>query len=72
MLSPELDLVVHATHEAGASVGGMGRVLDGILSEPAYNRIVRRTVLVGPFDPADPLEMERLYSPQNRLLQSFD
>jgi hypothetical protein len=61
----ELDLVVHATHEAGLKVGGIGAVLDGLLSEPAYNRAVKRTILVGPFNPHDSLEMERLYAPRN-------
>ncbi len=65
MLPPELDLVVHATHEAGAKVGGIGAVLDGMLAEPAYNRLVRRTILVGPFDPSNLVEMERVHSPRN-------
>ncbi len=65
MLPPELDLVVHATHEAGARVGGIGAVLDGILAEPTYNRVVRRTILVGTFDPSDPVERERLRASRN-------
>jgi glycosyltransferase involved in cell wall biosynthesis len=65
MLPPEIELVVHATHEAGAKVGGIGAVLDGILAEPTYNQVVRRTVLVGPFNPSNLAEMERIYSPGN-------
>lgn len=60
-------LVIHATHEAGYKVGGIGAVLDGLLSQPAYNQAIRRTVLVGPFNSSDPLEMERLFSPRNKL-----
>lgn len=67
MLPPELDLVVHATHEAGAKGGGIGAVLDGILAEPTYNQVVRRTILVGPFDPSNLTEMERIYAPSNAL-----
>ncbi len=67
MLPPELDLVVHATHEASAKVGGIGAVLDGILAEPAYNQVVRRTVLVGPYDPSNLAELERIHAPSNGL-----
>lgn len=67
MLPPELDLVIHATHEAGAKVGGIGAVLDGILGDATYNRIVNRTVLVGPFDPSNLTEAERLRAPGNGL-----
>ena len=67
MTEPEFGLVVHATHEAGVKVGGIGAVLDGLLAQPSYNRAVRRTILVGPFNPDDGLEMERLYASRNRL-----
>lgn len=67
MSSPEFDLIVHATHEAGLKVGGIGAVLDGLLDQPAYNRAVRRTILVGPFSAWDALEMERIYAPRNRF-----
>lgn len=67
MLPPELDLVVHSTHEAGAKIGGIGAVLEGILPQPAYNQIVHRTILAGPFNAANQAEMERLRAPANRL-----
>ncbi|MBN1936910.1 MAG: hypothetical protein JW934_19775 [Anaerolineae bacterium] len=62
-----IDLLVHATHEAGVKVGGIGAVLDGLLSAHAYTEHVSRTVLVGPMDTQNPEEMERLTSPRNRL-----
>lgn len=65
MTTPHFDLVVHATHEAGLKVGGIGAVLDGLLAQPAYNSAVRRTILVGPFDAWNGLEMEQLYAPRN-------
>ncbi|MBI3732252.1 MAG: hypothetical protein HY259_02190 [Chloroflexi bacterium] len=65
MTLTDFALVVHATHEAGVKVGGIGAVLDGLLSQPAYNRAVRRTLVAGPFNPWDRLEMERLYAPRN-------
>lgn len=61
----QFDLVVHATHEAGLKVGGIGAVLDGLLGQPSYNNAVRRTILVGTFDAWNGLEMEQLYAPRN-------
>ena len=63
----EFDLVVHATHEAGLKLGGIGAVLDGLLSAPTYLEKVKRTILVGPMNTQDRAEMERLASPRNRL-----
>lgn len=60
-----LDLVVHATHEAGYKVGGIGAVLDGLLRQPAYASAVKRTILIGPYDPWNAREMERLHAPGN-------
>lgn len=68
MLTGEgVDVIVHSTHEAGYKIGGIGAVLDGLLSARAYLRNVRRTVLTGPFDARDGAAMERLRSPRNRL-----
>ncbi|MBI4675619.1 MAG: hypothetical protein HY741_28580 [Chloroflexi bacterium] len=66
-MAQQLDLVVHSTHEAGVKLGGIGAVLDGLLSQPAYNAAVKRTVLVGPLNTADDLEMTRLFAPQNHF-----
>ena len=43
----QLDLVVHSTHEAGIKLGGIGAVLDGLLTQAAYNDAVKRTILIG-------------------------
>ncbi|MDQ3249879.1 MAG: hypothetical protein M3Q45_11815 [Chloroflexota bacterium] len=66
-MSNAIALVVHATHEAGIKVGGIGAVLDGLLGAAAYNQQVQRTVLVGPLNAADPVEMERLTHTRNGL-----
>jgi hypothetical protein len=63
----QIPLVVHATHEAGLKLGGIGAVLDGMLGTPAYNASVNRTILVGPVNTWNPSEMERLTAPGNRL-----
>ena len=54
MPSQYFPLVVHATHEAGLKLGGIGAVLDGLLGSPAYNETVGRTILVGPINPWNP------------------
>lgn len=64
---PPLDLVVHATHEAGVKFGGIGAVLDGLLSAQAYNECVARTILVGAMDSGDRELMDRLTAPRNQL-----
>lgn len=66
-MSQIIPLVVHATHEAGVKLGGIGAVLDGLLGAAAYNQQVGRTVLVGPMNVNDSIEMERLLSPRNGL-----
>ncbi|MFN9133830.1 MAG: hypothetical protein ACK5XO_14310 [Phycisphaerales bacterium] len=40
--------VVHVTHEAIDHLGGIGTVLAGLITAPAYVRSVKRTILVGP------------------------
>ena len=42
--------LIHATHEAAYKVGGIGAVLDGLLSAPDYLARVRRSIVVGPMD----------------------
>jgi hypothetical protein len=67
MPSQYFPLVVHATHEAGLKLGGIGAVLDGLLTSPSYNETVGRSILVGPINPWNAVEMERLTAPGNRL-----
>lgn len=63
----KFELVVHATHEAGVKLGGIGAALEGILGSDPYRLGVERTVLVGPMNTRDDLEMERLVNPKNKL-----
>lgn len=62
-----LELVVHATHEAGFKIGGIGAVLDGLLSARAYTEAVPRTILVGTINTSDAGHMARLTEPRNRM-----
>ncbi|MDQ7029621.1 MAG: hypothetical protein Q9O62_07505 [Ardenticatenia bacterium] len=66
-MAPQLDVVVHATHEAGFKVGGIGAVLHHLLADSGYVQAVGRTVLVGPFDAHDPTARERLLASHNGL-----
>jgi hypothetical protein len=61
------NILVHATHEAGVKFGGIGAVLDGLLSAPSYLTQIDRSICVGAFRADNPAEMERLLSPRNRL-----
>ena len=63
--------LIHATHEAAYKVGGIGAVLDGLLSAPDYLARVRRSIVVGPMDTRDPAEMDRLFAPRNNLFVRY-
>ncbi|MEM7534317.1 MAG: hypothetical protein AAF639_19200 [Chloroflexota bacterium] len=67
METTNIPLLVHATHEAGVKLGGIGAVLDGLLGAQTYNTYVERTILVGPMEAGDAVFMERLESPRNGL-----
>ena len=67
MSEPYIPLVVHVTHEAGVKLGGIGAVLDGFLNSPEYDASVARTILTGPINMFDTVEMERLFAPENKL-----
>ena len=66
-MANRIPLIVHATHEAGLKVGGIGAVLDGILRTERYWKSVDRTILAGPMNGADSVEMERLTAPGSNL-----
>ena len=49
-----MSIVVHVTHEAIQKMGGIGAVLEGLLTTRNYNEAIERTFLVGPlFSGAD-------------------
>ena len=43
-----MSAVIHVTHEAVTKIGGIGAVLEGLITAPEYQRGVDRTLLVGP------------------------
>jgi hypothetical protein len=66
VLSKEsIDVIVHSTHEAAVKIGGIGAVLEGLLSAQPYLKNVRRTILVGPLELSDRAALERLLAPSS-------
>ena len=41
--------LAHITHEANEKIGGIGTVLEGVVTSPVYQQHVGRTILVGPY-----------------------
>jgi len=39
--------LIHVTHEAHRKMGGIGAVLEGMLTARAYQAVARRTILIG-------------------------
>ena len=48
-----MQTVVHVTHEAVQKIGGIGAVLQGLLTSPVYLAHASRNILVGAFWPSD-------------------
>src|ERR1041385_2327825 len=64
-----MQTVVHVTHEAIQKIGGIGAVLQGLLTSKVYLQSATRNILVGPFWPADE-RGERRLGPQGEVLYS--
>ena len=64
--------VVHVTHEAIQKIGGIGAVLQGLLTSPVYLEKVKRNILIGPFWPTDTTGEQRLGSNGEVLYSSLD
>ncbi|HXE53968.1 MAG TPA: hypothetical protein VN541_13180 [Tepidisphaeraceae bacterium] len=64
-----MQTVVHVTHEAIQKIGGIGAVLQGLLTSRVYLDQVPRNILVGPFWPQDEKGEQRL-GPQGEVLYS--
>jgi hypothetical protein len=62
--------IIHATHEAVQKFGGIGSVLEGLLSASAYQKAVRRSILVGPL--SDPGDVTTLRREGEVIFSSFD
>ena len=67
-----MQTVVHVTHEAIQKIGGIGAVLQGLLTSRVYLDQVPRNILVGPFWPADEKGEQRLGPTGEVLYSSLD
>ena len=64
--------VVHVTHEAITKIGGIGAVLQGLLTSKVYLSQATRNILVGPFWPSDERGEKRLGPLGEVLYSSLD
>ena len=64
-----MQTVVHVTHEALNKIGGIGAVLQGLLTSKSYLKTATRNILVGPFWPSDDSGESRL-GPNGEVLYS--
>jgi hypothetical protein len=64
-----MQTVVHVTHEAIHKIGGIGAVLQGLLTSRVYLDKANRNILVGIFWPSDDAGDKRL-GPQGEVLYS--
>lgn len=67
-----MSTVVHVTHEAVVKVGGIGAVLQGLLTSKVYLKACPRNILVGTFWPGDHHGQNRLGSGGEVLYSSID
>src|SRR5690242_16747794 len=64
-----MQTVVHVTHEAIQKIGGIGAVLQGMLTSRVYLAQASRNILVGPYWPTEESGEMRL-GPQGEVLYS--
>ncbi len=64
--------VIHVTHEAARKVGGIGAVLEGMLTSGAYREAVGRSILVAPLFTSEDGVSERLGPDGDVLYSSLD
>ncbi len=67
-----MQTVVHVTHEAIHKFGGIGAVLQGLLTSRTYLERASRNILVGPFWPSDDQGERRLGASGEVLYSSLD
>jgi len=67
-----MQTVVHVTHEAIQKIGGIGAVLQGLLTSKAYLNKIHRNILVGPFWPGEETGDQRLGPTGEVLYSSID
>ncbi len=61
--------IVHVTHEAVQKIGGIGAVLEGLITSSDYARKVDRTILLCPLFTTEP-EVDARLGPDGEVLYS--
>jgi len=69
MSQPDL-LIAHVTHEAVEQLGGIGTVLEGLMTSPVYRKHVRRSILVGPASIQPGADPAKRLGPKGEVLYS--
>ncbi len=64
--------IAHVTHEAIHKVGGIGAVIEGLLTSKPYLAAEQRTILIGPLFPGDDGSKGRLGSDGEVLYSTLD
>ncbi len=62
--------IAHVTHEAVDHIGGIGTVLEGLMTSPVYQQHVERTILVGPTASHIAIDPEARLGEHGRVLYS--
>ena len=62
--------LAHVTHEAVEHLGGIGTVLRGLMTSPVYQRVVGRSILVGPTQARLQINPEARLGETGRVLYS--
>jgi glycosyltransferase involved in cell wall biosynthesis len=65
-------ICVHVTHEAVEKMGGIGSVIAGLATAPAYQRTIGRTILAGPLFSTDRPAAQRLGADGRIIYSSLD
>jgi hypothetical protein len=65
-------ILVHVTHEAAGKIGGIGAVLQGLFTCPAYLQAVGRSILISPLFSTDGCVADRLGEDGEVLYSSID
>lgn len=63
----DLLTLAHVTHEAVEHIGGIGTVLEGMMTSPVYQAAVGRSILVGPLWGAENKRPEDLLGPHGTV-----
>ncbi|MEX0742565.1 MAG: hypothetical protein WD079_07180, partial [Phycisphaeraceae bacterium] len=62
--------LAHVTHEAVEKIGGIGTVLEGLITSPVYQEHVKRSILVGPCSAHLEVDPAKRLGPHGTVLYS--